>query len=209
MLGDRAGDLLALTFHPGQAGAAQLLRRLGELVHVVAQVFVAEAARDLKVAVEARHHQQLLVDLGRLWQRIKLPGVHARRHEIVARAFGRGLGEDRRLDLEKLELGEGATGALQQPVPQRQIALHFGPAQIEVTVLEAQLLGGELFTLAARHRNRRGGRPPPDPPPRRLGPHPPRPRPPGFFFSPPPPGGPPHPPFPPPPPSPRPPPPPP
>ena len=85
---------------------------LGELrLPVGAQVLVAEAARDLEVAVEARHHQQLLVDLRRLRQRVELARVHAARHEIVARALGRRLGEDRRLDLEEAEVGRGAPRA--------------------------------------------------------------------------------------------------
>ena len=39
-----------------------------------AQVLVAEAAHDLIVAIEARHHQQLLEELRRLRQREELPG---------------------------------------------------------------------------------------------------------------------------------------
>jgi nitrate reductase NapAB chaperone NapD len=51
---------------------------LGELgLAVGAQVLVAEALGDLVVAVEARHHQQLLEELRRLRQREELPGVHA------------------------------------------------------------------------------------------------------------------------------------
>ena len=68
---------------------------------VGAQVLVAEALADLHVAVEARHHQDLLEELRRLRQREELAGVHAARHEIVARAFGRGLRQNRRLDLEE------------------------------------------------------------------------------------------------------------
>src|SRR5262249_10748235 len=35
------------------------------------QIFVAKASRDLKVAVEAGHHEQLLIELRRLRQRIE------------------------------------------------------------------------------------------------------------------------------------------
>jgi uncharacterized protein with PIN domain len=65
---------------------------------VGARVFVAEAGRDLEVAVEARHHQQLLELLRRLRQRVELARVQARRHEEVARAFRRGGRQDRRLE---------------------------------------------------------------------------------------------------------------
>jgi len=55
---------------------------------VGATVLVAEAGRDLKVAVEARHHDELLELLRRLRQRIELAGMDAARHQEVARAFG-------------------------------------------------------------------------------------------------------------------------
>ena len=63
-----------------------------------ALILVAETTRELHVAVHARDHQDLLEDLRRLRQRVELARVHAARHEEVARAFGRRLGEDRRFD---------------------------------------------------------------------------------------------------------------
>ena len=64
-----------------------LLRREGHLevdlreleLAVGAQVLVAKAAGDLEVLLEARHHQDLLEELGRLRQRVELAAVHARR----------------------------------------------------------------------------------------------------------------------------------
>ncbi len=47
---------------------------------VSTRVFVPEARCDLEVAVEARHHDELLELLRRLRQRIELPGVKPRRH---------------------------------------------------------------------------------------------------------------------------------
>ena len=70
---------------------------------VGAAVLVAEARRDLEVAIEAGDHQQLLELLGRLRQRVELAGVDPARHQIVARALRRGRRQDRRL-----ELGEAA-----------------------------------------------------------------------------------------------------
>ena len=53
---------------------------LGELgLAVGAQVLVAEAAGDLVVALEAAHHQQLLVELRRLRQRVPGAGLDAAR----------------------------------------------------------------------------------------------------------------------------------
>ena len=51
---------------------------LGELrLPVGAEVLVAEAAGDLEIAVEARDHQELLVELGRLGQGVEMAGVNA------------------------------------------------------------------------------------------------------------------------------------
>ena len=44
---------------------------------VGARVLVAKTWRDLEVAVEARHHQQLLVLLRRLRQRVEFSGMNA------------------------------------------------------------------------------------------------------------------------------------
>ena len=60
---------------------------------------VAKARRDLEIAVEARHHQQLLELLRRLRQGVELAGMEPARHQIVARALGRDRGQDRRLEL--------------------------------------------------------------------------------------------------------------
>ena len=78
-----------------------------------------------------------------------------RRDEVVPRTFRRRLGEDRRFDLEKIELGERTSRALQQAMTEDQIRLQLGAAQIEMAILETQLLGRQFFTLAARDRNRR------------------------------------------------------
>ncbi len=64
-----------------------------------ALVLVAEAARELDVAVHARNHQDLLEDLRRLREREEFAGMDAAWHEKVARTFGRRLGENRRFDL--------------------------------------------------------------------------------------------------------------
>ena len=129
---------------------------LGEFgLPVEAQIFIAEAARQLEVAIVPRHHEQLLVDLRRLRQGVELARVHARGHEVVARPFGRGLGENRCLDFEEPEIRKCAARPLQQAVAQHQIRLQLGTAQIEVPVLQPQLLGRELFALAPRHGNRR------------------------------------------------------
>ena len=95
------------------------LRELG--LAVGAQVLVAEAARDLEIAVEPADHEQLLVDLRRLRQRVELAGVHAAGHEVVARALRRRLGEDRRLEFEESALAQVAPRHLQEPMAQHEV----------------------------------------------------------------------------------------
>ncbi len=68
---------------------------------VGARVFVAKAGRNLEIAVEARHHQELLVLLRRLRQRVEFARVQTRGHEEIARAFWARRGEDGRLELEE------------------------------------------------------------------------------------------------------------
>ena len=78
---------------------------------VGARVLVAEARRDLEIAVEARDHQQLLVLLRRLRQRVELAGMNARRHEEVARALRARGSQDRRRELVEARLRACAAGS--------------------------------------------------------------------------------------------------
>src|SRR5205823_11516135 len=81
--------------HPLDRGEEELLVgerhldvELRDLLHAVgAQVLVAEADRDLVVALEACDHEQLLRDLRRLRQRVEPPRLEARRDEEVARSL--------------------------------------------------------------------------------------------------------------------------
>ena len=114
------------------------LRVLG--LAVGAQVLVAEAARQLVVAVDAGHHEDLLEHLRRLRQRVEGARLQARRHEEVARPFGRRPGQHGRLDLEEPLLVEVAAGRLRGAVTQLDVGQHGRPAQVEVAVPEAQRL---------------------------------------------------------------------
>ena len=81
---------------------AHLHVELGELrLAVGALVFIAEAARDLEITLDAGHHQQLLELLRALRQGVELARMHAAGHQILARAFGRALEQNRRLDFEE------------------------------------------------------------------------------------------------------------
>ena len=126
------------------------LRELG--LPIGAQVLVAEALDDLEVAVEAADHQDLLEDLRRLRQREELARMDATRHEVVARALGRALGQDRRLDLEEPALVEVAPDRHRQLVPQDQVLLHPLTTQIEVAIAQARVLGDERLVGDAERR---------------------------------------------------------
>src|SRR5262249_26927533 len=128
---------------------------LGELgLAIRAKVFVTKAAGDLKVPIIPRYHQQLLVDLGTLRQRIELPGVNTTRHQVVARAFGRRLGENRSLDVETVEGRQSVARALKQAVAEDQVALQLRATQVQDPVLEAELLRRQLLLLLPGNRNR-------------------------------------------------------
>ena len=79
---------------------------------VGAQVFVAEAAGDLHVAVVAGDHQNLLVELRRLRQRVERAVVHAAGHQVVAGPLRRAAAEDRRFDVDEVVLFEIVAHAL-------------------------------------------------------------------------------------------------
>ena len=139
--------LHVLLGHPGE-----LHVELGEFeLAVGTQGFVAEAARDLVVAVEAGHHQDLLEQLRRLRQRVELARVHSRRHQEVARALGRGLGEDGRFDVLETTRVQPAAQRLHQLDAGAHHLLHFRAAQVEVAVLEADVLAG-VFMRVERQR---------------------------------------------------------
>jgi hypothetical protein len=129
--------------HPGE-----LHVELGELeLAVGAQRLVAEAARDLVVAVEARHHQDLLEQLRRLRQGVELAGVHARRDQEVARALGRGLGQDRGLDVLEAARIQPAAQRRDQLRAGAHLALHVRASQVEVAVPEADVLARVLVVV--------------------------------------------------------------
>jgi hypothetical protein len=127
------------------------LRELG--LAVGAQVFVAEAARDLHVLLEAGDHQQLLEELRRLRESVELTVVHARRHQVVARSFRRRLGENRRLHVQKALLVEIRAHGMSDVVAQDHVALQLGAAQVEVAVLEPRFLG-DVDPAVDRERQR-------------------------------------------------------
>jgi hypothetical protein len=75
---------------------------LGEFgLAVGAQVLVAEAAGDLEIFFHAGDHEELLVLLRGLRERVESAGCEAAGDEEVARAFGSAFREDGRFDFEE------------------------------------------------------------------------------------------------------------
>ncbi len=129
---------------------------LGELgLTVGTQVLVAETARDLVVAFDAAHHEQLLEQLRTLRQRVEVPGLHPARHEEVTRALGGRLAQDGRLHLEEPALLQRLAEALCDAVTQRERREHLGAADVHVAVLESRgLVGLDTGLHLERRRHR-------------------------------------------------------
>src|SRR5215470_17500449 len=107
---------------------------------VSAGVLVAEAGRDLEIAVEARDHDELLELLRRLRQRVELAGMDPRRHEIVARPLWRGRGEDRRLELEEARLPHAVAQRPDDRLPLHDVGVQVLAPEIEEAVFEPRLV---------------------------------------------------------------------
>ena len=122
---------------------------------VGARVLVAETRRDLEVAVEARHHQELLVLLRRLRQRVEFAGMNPRRHQEVPRAFRRGRRQDRGLELEEALLLHPLAHGIDDRAAGHDVLVQFLATQVEEAVLKPDVL--RIFLLAA-HRQRQLGR---------------------------------------------------
>ena len=153
-LEDGADHVLDEVLHVAFADEGELHVQLGEFqLAVGTQGFVAEAARDLVVAVEAGHHQDLLEQLRALRQGVELARVHARRHQEVARAFRGGFGQDRGLDVLEALFVQVAAQCLHQLDAGALHALHFRTAQVQVAVLQAGFLARVLVGV---ERQRRG-----------------------------------------------------
>ena len=118
---------------------------------VGARVLVAEAGRDLEVAVEAGDHQQLLILLGGLRQRVELAGMDARGHEEIARAFGRGRRQDRRRELVEARVVHMAAHRFCNLEALHDDAVQRLAAQIQEAVLQAQ-----IFRIIRLAENRDG-----------------------------------------------------
>src|SRR5580698_6307751 len=103
-------------------------------------VLITEAACDLKIAVETGDHQNLLEDLWRLRQRVELTGMNTARHQKIARAFWRGLGQDRGFDFKEALFTERLANRKRNVMAQSEVALHLRSPQVDVAIFQSDFL---------------------------------------------------------------------
>ncbi len=108
-------------------------------------VLVAEAGRDLEIAVEAGDHQQLLELLRRLRQGVELAGMQPARHQEVAGAFGRARGQDRSLELGEAGRHHAAADAGDHLGPQHDVAMQLVAPKVEKAVAQPDVLARLLL----------------------------------------------------------------
>ena len=134
---EKTGEELLVHLHDvvlGDVGHLEVdLSELG--LTVGAEILVAEAAGDLEVSVEAREHQQLLIELRRLGQSVEFSVMYAARDEIVAGSLGSRLDEAGSLDVDEAVLGVVVPGDLYDLASRDDIAGEIRTAQVEIAVL--------------------------------------------------------------------------
>ena len=136
-------------------GEAHLDVELRDLLDAVgAEILVPEADRDLVVAVEAGHHRQLLQDLRALRQRVEAPLLQPGGDDEVARALGRRLEQDRRLDVEEAGGLHLAADDPHHLRAQGDVPLQLLAAQVEPAVAQPQRLVDVLLVELERQRRR-------------------------------------------------------
>ena len=123
---------------------------------VGARVLVAEAGRDLEIAVEARHHQQLLVLLRRLRQRVEFSRMNPRRHQEVARALRRRRGQDRGLELEETLILHAFAHRINDLAAGHDILVELLTTKVEETVLKPYIF--RIFLLTEHRQRQFAGR---------------------------------------------------
>ncbi|OPZ51049.1 MAG: hypothetical protein BWY92_00450 [Firmicutes bacterium ADurb.BinA052] len=107
-------------------------------------VFVAEAGGQLEVAIEARYHQQLLVQLRALRKRVK----HAREvpagHNEVSRALGRAADKQRGLDLNEILRFQPVTHGQRRSMTRMHVGLQRMASEVDIPVPQPGFLIGQL-----------------------------------------------------------------
>ena len=109
---------------------------LGEFGLAVAALrLIAEALGDLVIALQARHHQQLLVLLGTLGKGVKEAGFEAIGDEVIPCAFWGGFGEYGGLGLNEVAGVEVGADFAHGGGAQSQLLAHSRATNVQVSVL--------------------------------------------------------------------------
>ena len=106
------------------------------------EVFIPEAAGDLEVAVEPGDHQHLLVELGRLRERIEVAGwtrLGTRKSRAPSGVLRPRMGVS---TSRKAEARHGVAHQLRHLVAEDEDPLHRRPTEVEVAILEPEFLVG-------------------------------------------------------------------
>jgi hypothetical protein len=107
---------------------------------VAALIFIAETARNLKIAVITGDHNQLLELLRALRQRIKPAGMDAAGHQIISRSLRRSFEQNRGFNFHKTLVVEKIADVTHHVVTQDNITLQPLAAQIKIAVAQTQSL---------------------------------------------------------------------
>src|ERR1700732_877900 len=103
---------------------------------VGSRILVAKTRRDLKIAVEARYHDELLELLRRLRQGVEFSRMQPGRHQQIARALGTRSGENRGLELEKALCLHPRAERVDDLTAQHDVFMQLLAAQIEKAIAQ-------------------------------------------------------------------------
>src|SRR5260370_510927 len=122
---------------------------------VSALIFVAEALPDLEVFVQPSDHQDLLENLRRLRERVKLPVMNAAGHQKIARALRSRAREHRRFHFEEAHLVHDLANFQNNLVTQREVPVRLTPTQIEIAETQSRLFRSVDFVFDWKRRRLR------------------------------------------------------
>jgi hypothetical protein len=129
---------------------------LGELgLPVGPEVLVPKAPGDLEVPVEARCHEELLVELGTLGEGEELPGMIPARDQEIPGSFRRGLGEDGCLHLQESQVVQVVPHRQDELVSDPQVPVHLQAPEVQDPVPEPEVLRRQLLLRGTEHGNGR------------------------------------------------------
>src|SRR3984893_10180103 len=121
---------------------------------VGARILVAKTRRDLEIAVEARHHDELLELLRRLRQSVEFSWMQAGRHQKIARTFWARSGKNRGLELEKTLGLHPRAERVDDLTAQHDVLMQLVAAQIEEAIAQPHVF---RIVLLAEHGHRQFG----------------------------------------------------